>query len=71
MEVLVMEKLRINYSSSKEVKDYLDDVAERYNMTLSGVITMIIMQHKFQNETIAKVETLNNIVAQMQLNVKQ
>ena len=40
-------------------------------MTLSGVITMIIMQHKFQNETIAKVETLNNIVAQMQLNVKQ
>ena len=43
-----MEKVRINYSSSREIKDYIDSVAEKYNMTVSGVITMIIQQHRFQ-----------------------
>lgn len=60
-----MKKIRISYSSSEEIKDYIDSVAEKYNMTVSGVITMIIMQHKFQNETLAKMETLNSIVSQM------
>lgn len=60
-----MKKRVINYSSSDEIKEYLDGVAEKYNMTVSGVITMIIMQHKFQNETLAKMETLNSIVSQM------
>lgn len=60
-----MKKIRISYSSSEEIKNYIDEVAEKYNMTVSGVITMIIMQHKFQNETLAKMETLNSIVSQM------
>lgn len=63
-----MEKLRIGYSSSREVKDYLESVAERYNMTLSGVITMIIMQHKLQNESFEKVNQLQNIISKAGLN---
>lgn len=65
------EKIRIGYSSSRDVKDYIDSVAEQYNMTVSGVITMIIMQHKFQNETLAKVETLNTIVKQMGMGIPE
>lgn len=57
-----MEKVKIHYSSSKEIKDYLEKQAERYNMTLSGVITMIIMQHKFQNETLEKFEGMQNLI---------
>lgn len=59
------KKIRISYSSSEDVKDYLEKVADQYNMTISGVITMIIMQHKFQSETLSKVETLNSIVEKM------
>lgn len=59
------KKIRISYSSSENVKDYLEKVADQYNMTISGVITMIIMQHKFQSETLSKVEALNSIVEKM------
>lgn len=61
-----MEKIRIGYSSSKEVKDYLEEVAERYNMTISGVITMIIMQHKFQNETMSKFDVIQDLMKKME-----
>ena len=60
-----MARIRIGYSTTTEVKEYIDKVAEQYNMNVSAVITMIVMQHKFQNETLAKVETLNSIVSQM------
>jgi len=59
------KKIRINYSSSEDVKDYLQQVSDQYNMTISGVITMIIMQHKFQTETLTKVKSLNSIVEKM------
>lgn len=59
------KKIRINYSSSEDVKDYLQQVSDQYNMTISGVITMIIMQHKFQIETLTKVKSLNSIVEKM------
>ena len=62
-----MARIRIGYSTTTEVKEYIDKVAEQYNMNVSAVITMIVMQHKFQNETLAKVETLNSIVSQMGL----
>lgn len=62
-----MKRIRIGYSTTTDVKEYIDKVAEQYNMNVSAVITMIIMQHKFQNETLAKVETLNSIVSQMGL----
>lgn len=65
LEVLEMEKCRIGYSSSKEIKDYLEFVAERYNMTLSGVMTMIIQQYRFQEESIAKLESLNRVIEQL------
>ena len=60
-----MEKVKIHYSSSKEIKNYLDEVAEKYNMTVSGVITMIIMQHKFQNETLEKFEGMQAMMEQI------
>lgn len=60
-----MKKRIISYSSSDEIKMYLDSVAERYNMTVSGVITMIIQQYRFQEEGMAKVESLNKILSQM------
>lgn len=62
-----MEKVRINYSSSQEIKDYLESVAEKYNMTVSGVMTMIIMQHKFQNETLDKFNQMQDIISKMPL----
>lgn len=61
-----MEKVRIGYSSSKEIKDYLEQLAEKYNMTVSGVLTMIIMQHKFQNETLEKFENMQEIMKNIQ-----
>lgn len=60
-----MERLRIGYSTTREVKDYIDKLCEQYNMGVSAVITMVLMQHKLQNETLEKVETLNAIVQQM------
>lgn len=60
-----MEKIKLNYSSSREIKNYLDEVAEKYNMTVSGVITMIIMQHKFQNETLEKFEGMQAMMEQI------
>jgi len=61
-----MEKLKINYSSSREIKDYLDSVAERYNMTVSGVITMIVMEHKFQHEALVKIDNIQDILEKVQ-----
>lgn len=61
-----MEKVRIGYSSSKEIKDYLEQMAEKYNMTVSGVLTMIIMQHKFQNETLEKFENMQEMINKIQ-----
>lgn len=62
-----MEKVRINYSSSREIKDYIDSVAEKYNMTVSGVITMIIQQYRFQEEGMQKLEAINKVVEQLAL----
>lgn len=64
---MVMEKVRINYSSSREIKDYIDSVAEKYNMTVSGVITMIIQQYRFQEEGMQKLEAINKVVEQLAL----
>jgi uncharacterized pyridoxal phosphate-containing UPF0001 family protein len=63
-----MEKVKIHYSSSREIKDYLESIAERYNMTLSGVMTMIIMQHKFQNETLDKFNEIQGLLGQLDIN---
>lgn len=65
-----MEKCRIGYSSSKEIKEYLESVAERYNMTVSGVMTMIIQQYRFQEESMQKLENINRIVEQLALSEK-
>jgi len=62
-----MKKRVINYSSSEEIKAYLDSVAERYNMTVSGVITMIIQQYRFQEEGMQKLEAINKVVEQLSL----
>lgn len=60
-----MEKLKIHYSSSREIKDYLESLAERYNMTISGVLTMIIMQHKLQNETLQKFDSIQEMLSKI------
>lgn len=62
MEMKKNNKLTISYSSSSEIKDYLVSLSEKYNMTISGVLTMIVMQHKFQQESLVKIETLNTLV---------
>ena len=62
-----MEKVKIHYSSSREIKDYLENMAERYNMTISGVMTMIIMQHKFQNETLEKFNQIQDILSKVDI----
>lgn len=59
------DKLKIHYSSCREIKDYLEMLADRYNMTISGVLTMIIMQHKFQNETLEKLDVMQNMLEKM------
>lgn len=61
-----MEKVKIHYSSSKEIKDYLDSVAEKYNMTVSGVLTMIVMQHKFQNEALVKIDNIQAMLEKVE-----
>lgn len=61
-----MEKVKIHYSSSKEIKDYLDSIAEKYNMTVSGVLTMIIMQHKFQNEALVKIDNIQAMLEKVE-----
>lgn len=63
-----MEKVKIHYSSSREIKDYLEGMAERYNMTISGVLTMIVMQHKFQNDTMQKFEAIQEVFSKLGLN---
>lgn len=60
-----MERLRIGYSTTRDVKDYIDKLAEQYNMGVSAVITMVLMQHKLQYETLEKVGTLNSIIEKM------
>lgn len=60
-----MEKVRIHYSSSREIKDYLEMLADRYNMTVSGIMTMIIMQHKFQNETLHKIDDIQEMLSKI------
>lgn len=60
-----MERLRIGYSTTREVKDYIDKLCEQYNMGVSAVITMVLMQHKLQFETLEKVGTLNSIIEKM------
>jgi len=61
-----MEKLKINYSSSREIKDYLDSLAERYNMTVSGIMTMIIMEYKFQNEALVKIDNIQDMLERVE-----
>lgn len=65
-----MKKRVINYSSSEEIKAYLDSVAKRYNMTVSGVITMIIQQYRFQEEGLQRLETINKVVEQLAMSDK-
>lgn len=65
-----MKKLRVSYSCSQEVKDYIDSVADKYNMTVSGVITMILMQHRFQEESLQKLENLNAVMEQLSVSDK-
>lgn len=60
-----MERLRIGYSTTRDVKDYIDKLCEQYNMGVSAVITMVLMQHKLQYETLEKVGTLNSIIEKM------
>lgn len=60
-----MERLRIGYSTTRDVKDYIDKLSEQYNMGVSSVITMVLMQHKLQYETLEKVGTLNSIIEKM------
>ena len=61
-----MEKVKINYSSSREIKNYLDEIAEKYNMTVSGVLTMIIMQHKFQHEALVKIDNVQAMLEKVE-----
>lgn len=61
-----MEKVKINYSSSREIKNYLDEIAEKYNMTVSGILTMIIMQHKFQNEALVKIDNVQAMLEKVE-----
>jgi hypothetical protein len=60
------EKLKIHYSSCREIKDYLEMLADRYNMTISGILTMIIMQHKFQNETLEKFDNVQSMLEKIE-----
>lgn len=60
------EKLKIHYSSCREIKDYLEMLADRYNMTISGVLTMIIMQHKFQSETLEKFDSVQSMLEKIE-----
>lgn len=60
------KNVRISYSATEDVKNYLVQVADQYNMTISGALTMIVMQYKFQNETLSKLETLNSLVTKME-----
>lgn len=62
----INDKLTIHYSSSVEVKDYLLMLAKKYNMTISGTITMIIMQHKFQNESLEKLDLMQEMLSKME-----
>lgn len=62
----INDKLTIHYSSSVEVKDYLLMLAKKYNMTISGIITMIIMQHKFQNESLEKLDLMQEMLAKLE-----
>lgn len=60
------EKLKIHYSSCREIKDYLEMLADRYNMTVSGILTMIIMQHKFQSETLEKFDNVQSMLEKIE-----
>lgn len=64
--VFMSKNVRISYSATEDVKNYLVQVADQYNMTISGALTMIVMQYKFQNETLSKLETLNSLVTKME-----
>lgn len=62
----IKDKITINYSSSVDVKNYLIMLAKKYNMTISGTITMIIMQHKFQNESLEKLDLMQEMLAKLE-----
>lgn len=60
-----MATIRFNTSLDEHVLAYLDDEAKRIGVPRSGMISFMIEQYKTQKESVAAIESLQNLVEQM------
>lgn len=60
-----MATIRFNTSLDEHVLAYLDDEAKRIGVTRGGMISFMIEQYKTQKESVAAIESLQNLVEQM------
>lgn len=59
-----MSRVRTTISLADDIKKYMDQEADLCGMNLSAFITMCVLEHKKQNESIA---TMSDIVSQLTL----
>ena len=57
-----MSRVRTSISLADDIKKYMDSEAEKCGMNISSFITMCLLEHKKQNESIA---TMSDVIDQL------
>jgi len=57
-----MSRVRTSISLAVDIKKYMDSEAEKCGMNISSFVTMCLLEHKKQNESIA---TMSDVIDQL------
>lgn len=57
-----MSRIRTSISLADDIKKYLDDEAEKCGMNVSSFVTMCLLEHRKQNESLA---TMADVIEQL------
>ena len=57
-----MSRVRTSISLADDIKKYMDSEAEKCGMNISSFVTMCLLEHKKQNESIA---TMSDVIDQL------
>lgn len=57
-----MSRVRTSISLADDIKKYMDNEAKKCGMNISSFVTMCLLEHKKQNESIA---TMSDVIDQL------
>jgi hypothetical protein len=58
-------KVKLNLTVAPIIKEYLEEKSEEFGMSISAYLTMLINQHKQQNETLTEMSKMQVYLEQM------